>query len=299
MTKIEWTDESWNPVTGCTPVSTGCKNCYAAAIAKRFWSTQYPWVLDSPVPDSRYDYDRPRLFSDVQCHLERLNIPIRWHKPRMIFVCSMGDLFHENVPDSFIDQVFSIMGCLEFPNMSIHTFQLLTKRSERMASYAKSRSDRMMCWPPNVWAGTSVENQKTADERIPHLLEVRAAVRFVSLEPLLGPVDLYRHLWEINPNYQPPRFLDHGESYNEPPDRRKTDGLDWCIIGCESGPHRRECKLERVRDIVKQCTRAGVLVFIKQLSINGKVSRNPDEWPEHLRRREMPAGIAAVKGGKQ
>lgn len=249
MTKIEWTDESWNPVTGCTKVSAGCANCYAEAIAKRFWRIQYPAM---PATEAVSWPGRPRRFSDVQCHPERLDIPLRWRKPRMIFVCSMGDLFHEKVPVNFLKKVF---GTIE--HCPHHIFQILTKRPERMAKLYKPYAGG----PRHLWLGTSVENQDNA-WRITELLKIPAAVRFVSCEPLLGPVSLLGYRTKLN----------------------------WVIVGCESGPHRRECKLEWVRGIVEQCTQAGVRVFVKQLSINGKVSHDPNEWPADLRRREMPGG---------
>ena len=219
-TKIEWTDESWNPVTGCTKVSAGCQNCYAERMAKRL--------------RGRFGYPDDDPFR-VTLHPDRLEQPLRWRKPRRVFVCSMGDLFHEDVPDEFIDQVFAVMALAKE-----HTFQVLTKRPERMKSYLSDRATYQrvrketeegdvcglyldsLCgwefrqaqnqwwtnlppdrWPlPNVWLGTSVEDQATADERIPQLLECPAAVRFVSCEPLLSSVDLTRWLEaSYNPQY--------------------------------------------------------------------------------------------------
>jgi protein gp37 len=195
MTNIEWTDATWNPVTGCTKVSAGCKNCYAEGVAHRFWTTQYGGA---------------RKFTDVRTHADRLDEPLRSRKPRRVFVNSMSDLFHDSVPDAFIDQVFAVMALA--PR---HTFQVLTKRPARMLAYCRTlgrhhETDRVSLtakardgengfrwilgangWHlPNVWLGVSCENQATADERIPLLLQTPAAVRFLSCEPLLGPIDL-------------------------------------------------------------------------------------------------------------
>ena len=193
-TEIEWTDETWNPVTGCTKVSAGCKNCYAETVANRFWGE--------------------RKFTDVRCHAERLNAPTRWRKPRRVFVNSMSDLFHEDVPDDFIANVFNrIRWC--YAAGRGHTFQILTKRPQRMrdvmrrlrfdgagtgrvwiaasddaAGYPLGSGHRGSTGLPNVWLGVSVEDQASADARIPVLLQTPAAVRFLSCEPLLGPVDI-------------------------------------------------------------------------------------------------------------
>lgn len=191
-TGIQWTDETWNPVTGCDRVSPGCAHCYAAAIAKRFWGD--------------------RKFEDVQFHPERLGQPLRWRKPRRVFVDSMGDIFHESVTDEQLDRIFAVMALTQE-----HTYQVLTKRPERMLEYCQylygsfdKSFDRIdqhavdMSGSPcaagavedrdipfsNIWLGVSVENQAVADKRIPLLLQTPAAVRFLSCEPLLGEVDL-------------------------------------------------------------------------------------------------------------
>lgn len=287
MSKIEWTNETWNPVTGCTKVSAGCKHCYAERMAKRLAGRHgYPAAPDS--------------FRVTQ-HPDRLTQPLHFRRPRMIFVCSMGDLFHRDVPDKFIDQVFAIMAlCPQ------HTFQVLTKRPERMAEYLnwyeftaeraiEGRVDRVDMWGhamgefdgkpghtrfifnplPNVWLGTSVEDQPAADERVPHLLRCPAAVRFLSCEPLLGAVDLQRHHWTAT----------------------YAHWLSWVIIGCESTSGGRVGRLPEgteegywtaARSIIDQCDAAGVPVFHKQAPLNGKVSHEPAEWPEDTRRRDWP-----------
>jgi protein gp37 len=200
-TKIEWTDETWNPVTGCSKVSQGCKNCYA----ERLW----PKVEGARV---KREGGAPRPFTHVSVVPDRLTAPLHWTKPRLVFVNSMSDLFHEHVPDSFLDRVFAVMR-----RAHDHVFQVLTKRPERMLEYVSTsgRDGRVFLagqhvpfcaacdlprWPlPNVWLGVSVEDQATADERIPLLLQTPAAVRWISAEPLLGPIDLLRRKIRAGP----------------------------------------------------------------------------------------------------
>jgi protein gp37 len=201
---IEWTEFTWNPVTGCTKLSQGCKHCYAERLAQRFWG------------------DRP--FTDVQVHEDRLDQPRRWRKGRMVFVNSMSDLFHEDVPTDFISRVFKVMG--ECPQ---HTFQLLTKRAERLAQIAHN-----LPWASNVWMGVSVEDSRVIS-RIDLLRNVPAAVRFLSLEPLIGPLEGLR-----------------------------LGGIDWAIVGGESGPGARAMKQAWVESIFGQCRAANVAFFFKQ-----------------------------------
>jgi protein gp37 len=207
-TKIAWTDESWNPVTGCTPVSEGCAHCYAKKMSHRFGGD----------------------FSTVTLYPDRLDRPLRWRKPRMVFVPSMGDLFHEDVPYSFINRVFGVMA-----QRRDHTFQVLTKRPERMRDWVRehvlwlqelammmTRRDARASIMPHIWLGVSVENQARANERIPLLLDTPAAVRFVSAEPLLGPLDLW------GPRYPLPGGGKGGAfSWGK--------GISWVICGGESG----------------------------------------------------------------
>jgi len=168
-TKIDWAEKSWNPVTGCTPVSAGCANCYAAKMAKRL-AGRYGYPADDPFR--------------VTLHEDRLEEPLHWRKPSRVFVCSMGDLFHEDVPEDVIWQVIE-----KAWQAKQHTFLLLTKRPRRMADVLTHSMLWLNDTPPNIWIGTSIENQQTAYERIPHLLNAPAAVRFVSCEPLLGFAD--------------------------------------------------------------------------------------------------------------
>jgi len=177
--KISWTDASWSPVTGCSHTSDGCRFCFAERLSLRQGWSRKPWtVANAP--------------ENVILHDDRLTVPLRWKKPRKIFVCSMADLFHENVPDQFIGRVFWVMA-----EASWHQFQVLTKRSERLDEWSRSvmhypKGDRAQRpvpgWPPNVWVGVSAEDQRSLDARIGHLQSVKAEVQFLSLEPLLGPI---------------------------------------------------------------------------------------------------------------
>lgn len=251
-TKIEWTDETWNPVTGCTKVSEGCDHCYAETIAHRFTGTKaYPNGFD------------------VTLRPERLDQPLRWKRPRKVFVNSMSDLFHKDVPDDYIARVFAIMALA--PQ---HTFQILTKRPGRACSLLGSWDFRIMVydhivaiaggvehdevWPlPNVWLGTSVESQKWADVRIPLLLDTPAAVRFLSCEPLLGPVELSPWLWE---GVQYPVDYGTGIEY----DRAPAHLLDWVICGGESGPGARPMHPDWARSLRDQCQATTVPFHFKQ-----------------------------------
>ncbi|MEE8551434.1 MAG: phage Gp37/Gp68 family protein [Gemmatimonadota bacterium] len=273
MSKIEWTDAVWNPVVGCSPVSSGCFRCYAAKEAIRLAGNPHPAVRSAYEGTSEMRGTGPgrrAVFTGVvRCLPERLEQPMRWRKPRRVFVNSMSDLFHPDVPFEFIDQVFAVMGIT--PQ---HTYQILTKRPERMAEYMTewaspgaiaaetgSGCDGNRSWPfirpddlaarwplPNVWLGTSVEDQAAADERVPYLLSTPAAVRFLSCEPLLGAV-----------------FLDEWLLESEPPHPPVVDGLHWIIVGGESGPGARPCSVAWVRDLVDQGRFAGVPTFVKQM----------------------------------
>lgn len=277
-TKIEWTDATWNPVTGCSKVSPGCKHCYAERMAKRL--------------AGRCGYPADDHFR-VTLHPDRLEEPLRWRQPRWVFVCSMSDLFHPDVPVEFIAEVFDVMACAtaacgkrhrheeECWTGPAHTFQILTKRPERMRQVLAEElpnyvghywpGDRPLCvsmdagaWPlPNVWIGTSVENQEAADERVPSLLATPAVVRFVSCEPLLGPVDLRPHFPQTD--YCPAH--DYGDPGYPPAECaycKHHPGLDWVIVGGESGPDARPMHPDWVRSIRDQCQAAGVPFFFKQ-----------------------------------
>ena len=207
--KIEWTESTWNPVTGCTKISSGCKNCYAERMAKRLQMMGQPNYING---------------FQVSVHKHVLELPLRWKKPQTIFVNSMSDLFHEEVPDTFIFQVFEVMGQAYW-----HRFQILTKRSARL-----KKLNRKLNWPENVWIGVSVENNKVKF-RIDDLRMVPSSVRFLSLEPLIGPIqnlDLIK--------------------------------IDWVIVGGESGPGARPMEKEWVLQIRKQCLAQGTPFFFKQ-----------------------------------
>jgi protein gp37 len=233
-TKIEWTEKTWNPVTGCTKVSQGCKNCYAERMYERF--------------------NGKGTFKNVTCHQDRLSIPAKWRKPAVIFVNSMSDLFHDDVPFSFIYDVFLTMQKTER-----HTYQVLTKRPERMLEFFKHYA-QIKEPLPNVWLGVSVENQKAANERIPFLVQIPAVVRFLSCEPLLGEVNLDQvspgGLYLFNCLSEP--ILHKGYMPN-------AQGLiNWVIVGGESGPGARPMHPEWVRKIMIQCSKADVPIFFKQ-----------------------------------
>ncbi|SRR5579883_1084807 len=206
---IEWTDSTWNPVTGCTKISAGCKNCYAERMAKRLYAM---------------GSDRYRNKFKVTLHEDLLDAPRSWKQSRTIFVNSMSDLFHKDIPFEFIRDVFKTME--ETP---WHKYQILTKRSERLREFAP-----LLPWPDNVWMGVSVEDKRVID-RIDDLKQVPASVRFLSLEPLIGPLE----------------NLDLRE-------------IDWVIVGGESGPKARPMKKEWVESIQAQCEAAGVEFFFKQ-----------------------------------
>ncbi len=206
---IEWTDFTWNPVTGCTKVSQGCKHCYAERMARRLKAMGAP----------RYENG-----FQLTLHEDLLEQPFRWKKPRVIFVNSMSDLFHPDVPFGFIERVFNVMVCT--PR---HVYQVLTKRSERLASLAAD-----LPWPPNVWMGVSVEDQRVM-ARVDHLRDVPAQIRFLSCEPLIGP------LHNLN-----------------------LDGIHWVIVGGESGPGARPMEEEWVEEIRLTCRKSRVAFFFKQ-----------------------------------
>lgn len=206
---IEWTEATWNPVTGCSQVSPGCAHCYAKTFAERFRG----------VPGHPYEQG-----FDLRLWPERLEQPLKWARPRMIFVNSMSDLFHENISVDYISQVFDVMG-----RAQQHTFQILTKRHQRLAELAPA-----LTWYPNVWMGVSIENRRFV-ERADYLREVDAAVRFISAEPLVGPLE----------------GLD-------------LSGIAWLIAGGESGHKHRPVKIDWLRDLRDHCVDQGVAYFFKQ-----------------------------------
>jgi protein gp37 len=346
VTNIEWTDATWNPVRGCSRVSAGCDNCYAMRFAHRFSGAGEPYEGLTTIRRGKVDWSGSARFVP-----EMLAQPLKWRKPRRVFVNSMSDLFHESLTDGEILAVFRSMALARH-----HTYQVLTKRPKRMLEWARRWNDLsgetfgdfknargpdatraahpsprgqmfasyletlgepppgaayptfdwaegLIGWPSfdvtwsHVWLGVSVEDQQTADERIPLLLQTPAAVRFVSAEPLLGPIHR-----PLRPRQVPvPNCVSWLDS------RRGSDGelhseIDWVIVGGESGAGARECEVSWIRRIVSDCQRAGVPVFVKQL---GAYARDQDhfgaaterlrhrkgaemsEWPEDLRVREV------------
>ena len=331
MTKIEWTDETWNVVTGCTKVSPGCDNCYAETFSERFRGT------------AGHHFETG---FDLTPRPERMTLPFSWRKPRRVFVNSMSDLFHKDIPSDYIARAFAIMALT--PQ---HTYQVLTKRHGRMRSLlgdctcgnghapgvhfrsamawavSKANPDRIpgvpddaeqrvyheTPWPlPNVWLGVSIEDQKRADLRIPALLETPAAVRFLSCEPLLGPVDLFagdhsahERDFDGNDDYI---CLDCSTEERHVPWRvidRTNLGIDWVIVGGESGRGARPMEPGWASSLVQQCQDSKTAVFVKQLgsvwardfTVAGRSvaahgdtkGGNPDHWPADLRVREYPA----------
>ena len=264
MTAIEWTDVTWNPTTGCDRVSPGCDNCYALALAARLRA----------MGTAKYQRDGdPRTSGPgfgVTVHPDVVNLPLRWRKPRRVFVNSMGDIFHDQVPTPWLAEVFAVMAAT--PR---HTFQVLTKRHARMWSvlnspeFADAVRDRAVgkgaeawSWPlPNVWLGVSTENQHWADIRVPALLQTPAAVRFISAEPLLGPVNLTRAVWTMG--YQRGHGLTASYVHTGPCCQR-FHGIDWVIAGGESGPGARPMHPDWIRALRDQCQSAGVPFFFKQ-----------------------------------
>ncbi len=305
MTTIAWTERTWNPAVGCTRVSPGCTRCYAEGIAHRGMSPQHRGL-------TIMTKHGPRWNGSIRLVPSALGKPLAWKKPQLIFVNSMSDLFHEHLPFPYIAAVFGVMAA-----RPRHTFQVLTKRPKRALEFFKwldearrftdrsgaygeadycggelynfletalplGDSMKAASWPlKNVWIGVSVEDQKRADERIPLLREIPAAIRFLSCEPLLDELDLDEHLEEV----------------------------DWVIVGGESGPRARAMDLEWAREIVRCCARHSTPAFVKQLGrrpyeefwneeydlhetqwyeVEDAKGGDPDEWPEDLQIRQWP-----------
>lgn len=364
MSNIEWTEKTWNPVVGCTAISPGCKHCYAETMAKRLKAMALADIASGKDPGRKKHYigainDRGKWSGMMIEVPEALTDPLRTKKPTRWFVNSMSDLFHEGVSDEYIDRVFAVMALT--PQ---HTYQILTKRPERMWGYvAHAKWERLRNWMnrgpsgeavdfgnlttmahrvtkgtkyeffniknwplPNVWLGVSVENQKEADRRIPILLKTFAAVRWISAEPLLGEIDLTKLYGSINIKQSYNVVVNaltgmYGAAWTGRETKltdsgRKTDRLDWVVVGGESGPGARPFDIQWARDVIAQCKTAGVPCFVKQLGaapyspghypllqrahtyavdedktylhLNNKKGGDMSEWPEDLRVREMP-----------
>ena len=326
---IEWTSATWNPIRGCSRVSEGCRHCYAERTAIRHVSMptrplggvtkgQEPGAYHGLVTSTPQG---PRWTGEVRFVEDALTLPLRWKAPRRIFVNSMSDLFHEKVSDEWIDRIFAVMALTQR-----HTYQILTKRHERMCAYLTDpkHQQRVVNWMdrtlgpadhigengtdadgvstfpcPSIHLGVSVEDERTAQTRIAALIDTPAAVRWVSYEPALGPIDFRPYmpnaLWHDLPSWKQPE-------------------LDWIVVGGESGPGARPFDLAWARSTITQCRAAGVPVFVKQLGARpiiylGDGHRNEvrvrpillrdrkggdwAEWPEDLRVREFPTASAA------
>jgi protein gp37 len=300
MSKIQWTEKTWNPIRGCSRVSEGCRNCYAMRMARRQDKPGKAYEgLTRMTWNERAHAERVDWSGGVRFVPERLDKPLRWRKPRHVFVNSMGDLFHEKLTNEQIAAVFGVMAAC--PQ---HTFQVLTKRPRRMVEWfewveKRERDGRSLFplddsgwrirqmlhvsarrvgasvpehhggpWPlPNVWLGVTAEDQQRADERIPLLLQVPAAVRFVSVEPLLDAVDLSPWLYCQACGYGREAQLMHGDHRlcGAGVDRPGPTVLDWVIAGCESGPGARPAETDWFRSLRDQCQEAGVPFFLKQM----------------------------------
>lgn len=256
---IQWTDATWNPLAGCTPVSDGCRNCYAASMALRLEAmgqAKYAGVARRVKSDGRAVFT-----GKVNLDHAALEIPLGWKRPRRIFVNSMSDLFHEAVPDHFILEVFAMM-----ERCPQHIFQVLTKRPERMADWVRKHRDwieyaagagEYVRRYGHVWCGTSVEHQAAADERIPWLLHVPARIRFLSCEPLLGAITFRPRAESVADML---RLMETGEA-SEP---TMLHGIHWLIAGAESGHGARPMDEGWVRGLRDQCQSSGTAFFYKQ-----------------------------------
>jgi protein gp37 len=331
ITKIQWTDRTWNPVRGCSRVSPGCDRCYAMGQAHRFAGPGKPYDGLTTIRRGKVDWTGVARLIPTE-----LDAPLRWRKPQRIFVNSMSDLFHHSLSDEDIASVFAVMAAA--PQ---HTFQVLTKRPERATElFSKMRTERSVrfgrhageplpdcgwlyertwqlqlryrpghvhswSWPlPNVWLGVSIENQETADERIPLLMKIPSAVRFISAEPLLGPLDLRRSVFNRAAAVRAAMFGPAALN-SEQADAAIGYPLDWVIAGGESGPGARECRQSWLERIVTDCREASVPVFVKQMGaaacddvtwrgsqpdfhFNDRKGGDPAEWPAALQVREFP-----------
>jgi protein gp37 len=327
VSAIEWTDKTWNPTRGCCRVSPGCENCYAEKVAARFCGPGMPYEGLVTL--------RGRWNGDVRVPPDKLTDPLQWRKPCRIFVDSMSDLFYEEFSDEQIAAVFGVMAAC--PR---HTFQVLTKRPERarkwfewvaktartcnggmsvaafcLAHAQRHSTDRALAmnvtetcalpWPlPNVQIGASVENQKYADARIPELLRIPAAVRFVSYEPALGPVDFTRiQMVAPKPPHGPGVWLNALTGHVHGPDDMLPRPVDWLIVGGESGSGARPFDIAWARSVVAQCKAAGVPVFVKQMGAQC-ISTAPSQphdalygWEPTHRPPPWPLHTQDAKGG--
>lgn len=258
-TKIEYLDFTWNPIAmRCTPISDGCENCWHLAMANRLKN-----INPGMTSEERRAYGGGPPFLRPQ----EVNAPSRRKKRSRIGVQFMGDLFHENIKTSVEDTILQVIYGAYW-----HTFLILTKRPKNMKDCFDTYNESFLSFK-NLWLGVTAENQKRAGERIPILLQIPAAVRFVSLEPLLEPISLKKWLW-------PQEEEDAGVT--------TIGDINWLILGCESGPKRRPCKIEWMENIIDQADAARVPVFVKQISLKGKVIHDINQFPKKVQRREFP-----------
>ena len=287
MTTIAWTDETINPIVGCSRVagSPGCERCYAATAAKTARLQQFPQYQKVAKWNGTVEFVESQLIK-----------PYEWKKSKKIFICSMADIFHENVPFDWVEEIFYMI-----ENCPQHTFQILTKRPERMIEffdwYIARNSDHSveLQWtmPDNIWLGVSCENQAMADKRIPLLMQIPAKVRFLSCEPLLEPINLSKFL--------PIEWSEIAEDWIESwpgIGSYSTDYPNWIIVGLESGSNARRCDLQAVHSIINQCQTAKVKVFCKQLGTvwakesgtykQDRKGASPELWDKSFNVQEFP-----------
>jgi protein gp37 len=287
-TSIPWATHSVNVTAGCTPAGVGCERCYAERLHTQrheAWKRDYRYAV--PLDEAAFancpQYHKP--FSKIQLLPERLDDLRRAPAGSRVFVDSMADLFHPDVPFEFIDDVIYAAGTTGMDAAQRPIFILATKRPERVLDWYKRRALFAELFP-NIHLLTSVSTQDDADRNIPPLLQIPAAVRGISYEPVLGPLDLTR----LPDPLGPPVVIDALGGYS---DNGRHTQLGWVIIGVESGPNRRPCKQEWIRDVVQDCQAAGVPVFVKSVQANGRVLKDwanasEEEWPSDLRIREYP-----------
>ena len=303
-TKIQWTEKVWNPVTGCTKISPGCQNCYAERMSKRL-AGRFGYPKDDPFKVTLHNYK------------SKLEEPFRYHKPSRIFICSMGDLFHEAVPFEFIKKVIAICRATQW-----HKHLILTKRIDRALEFFSTVNlkdcARLLYesdvdpykhrrryqpaikwdyslgenWPlSNVWLGVTAENQEQADKRIPILLQIPAAVRFVSIEPMLGPINLtHIPIWNAGALHKCDCLRGYGGWGDFNRDQYK---INWVIVGAESGPKKRYCNPNDMVKVAEQCREADVPVFVKQIhkkTMGGfDVEKTINYFPPELQVQQSPA----------
>ncbi len=282
--KIEYCDKIWNVTSGCTKVSTGCTNCWAERVFPSIYGNEF---VNYPKDEKPIISVQKRKFTDIKLHHDRLDQPLHWKKPQKIFVNSISDLFHEDIPFEFIWEVMQVMGIA-----SQHTYQILTKRPRMLIGFIEWYINRWRnldapklhyTFPENQWLGVSVENQKTADELISIILQIQAKVHWLSLEPILEYINL-----EL-------RGRNYGIDYKE-----WSQSIDWVVVGVESGSQMRYCSIGNIESIVEQCKSANVPVFVKQIHLPiplikqksaGKkfyLEKDINKFPKHLQIREYP-----------